>query len=296
MNITFIGIGSMGKGMAENILKKNGNLTIWNRTRDKDAVNELISMGAEFRELSDAAGGADIICLNLTNAEALKAVISQMKEFLRPGTVVADFSTSGPDAAKEMAEELTECGAFFLDCPVSGGAMGARNGTLAIMAGGNEEAYKKALPVLEMCGNNIHRMGESGTGQQAKLINQLLTWVNQAVVCEGMVLADKAGINLAELNEVLSTSWGRSWMLERSMKDFIIPKDFTEKGGTLALMVKDFNLITKMADGLNCRIPITETAKVSYDAAMEAGLSGKDPSVVMQVMEKTYTKEQEDEK
>ena len=220
---------------------------------------------------------------------ALKAVCSQMMEFLKPGTVVADFSTSGPDAAKELSAELKECGAYFLDCPVSGGAAGARNGTLAIMAGGDEEAYNKALPVLEMCGNNIHRMGESGTGQQAKLINQMLTWVNQAVVCEGMVLAEKAGIDLGELNEVLSTSWGRSWMLERSMKDFIIPKNFEERGGTLALMVKDFNLITKMADDLNCRIPITAAAKVPYDEAMDEGLSGMDPSVVFKAMEKLNT-------
>lgn len=288
MNISFIGIGEMGRGMAENILRKNGSLIFWNRTREKPHVLALIEAGARYVPLEEAAQ-AEFVCMNLTNDAAVSAVCEQMKPHLRPGSVVMDFSTVSPDTASRIAGEFKEVGVDFLDCPVSGGSAGAAAGTLAIMAGGSGEAFDRAMPVFELCGNNICHMGPSGTGQKAKLINQLLTWVNQATVCEAMLLAEKAGIDLSSLNRVLQTSWGRSWMLERSVERYIIPRDFESPSG-VELMVKDYNLILQMADQLGCAIPIAVEAKKPYDIAMESGLAKKDPSVIIEVMEKTNLK------
>lgn len=286
MNISFIGIGEMGVGMAENILEKNGELIFWNRTKDKPHVLALVEQGAVLAEdVKEAVETADFICFNLTSDIAVRAVANNILPDLKSGTVVLDFSTISPNTAMEIMELFKEKGAYYLDCPVSGGSAGAKAGTLAIMVGGQEEAFQKAMPVLKMCGSNIQYMGSSGLGQKAKLINQLLTWVNQAVVCEAMLLAEKSGIDLEALNRVLLTSWGRSWMLERSVERFIIPRDFESPSG-VELMVKDFNLILDMAQEANCNIPISVKAKEPYDQAMEEGLAKKDPSVIIEIMEK----------
>ena len=289
MKIAFLGIGEMGIGMAENILAKNGALIFWNRTKDKPHVQELAEKGGELRQtVEEAVEGAEYVCINLTNDKAVWAVCEQVLPAVKRGTVIMDFSTIAPESACELAEKFSARGCTFLDCPVSGGSAGARAGTLAIMAGGDRAGFEQARPVLEMCGTNVRYMGASGAGQKAKLINQLLTWVNQAVVCEAMLLAEKVGIDLTALNKVLLTSWGRSWMLERSVERYIIPRDFESPSG-VELMVKDYNLILKMAEKAGCAIPIAVEAKKPYDIAMESGLAKKDPSVILEVMERYNT-------
>lgn len=290
MDILFIGIGEMGFGMAENLLKKNGALTIWNRTKDKPHVLNLIEQGAALApELGEAVAKAEFICFNLTSDAAVRAVALEVQPALREGAVLLDFSTISPNTAVEIADFYLQKQAFYLDCPVSGGSAGAKAATLAMMAGGDEAAFQKALPLLNMCGNNIQHMGPSGSGQKAKLINQLLTWVNQAAVCEAMLLAEKSGINLESLNKVLLTSWGRSWMLERSVARYIIPRDFESPSG-VELMVKDYNLILEMAEEAGCAVPIAVEAKRPYDQAIAEGLAKKDPSVIIEVMEKNNIK------
>ena len=290
MKILFVGIGEMGVGMAENLLKKNGALTIWNRTKDKPHVNSMIEQGAVMApELGDAAAQAEYVCFNLTSDAAVRAVASEVQTAIREGTILMDFSTISPNTAAEMADQYITKKSYYLDCPVSGGSVGAKAGTLAIMAGGDKAAFNKAIPLLEMCGSNIQYMGPSGSGQKAKLINQLLTWVNQAVVCEAMLLAEHAGINLESLFKVLLTSWGRSWMLERSVARYIIPRDFESPSG-VELMVKDYNLILEMAKEAGCDVPIAEIAKHPYDQAMIEGLAKKDPSVIIEIMEKNNVK------
>lgn len=291
MKIFFIGIGEMGFGMARNILKKNGSLTIWNRTRDKPHVNELISLGAVFADdFKKAVQDADFICLNLTADSAVKPMCDRLWSIVRENTIILDFSTISPDTAKDISVAFSDRGVCYLDCPVSGGSAGAADGTLTIMAGGDKGAFERSLPLLNMCGTNVERMGESGLGQKAKLVNQLLTWVNQATVCEGMLLAKQSGIDLTALYKVLSTSWGRSWMLERSVPKYIIPENYDSASG-LELMVKDFNLIMKMAEQSGCEVPIAAKAKEIYDLAMDEGLAKKDPSVIIEVMAKNLSKE-----
>ena len=284
MNTLFIGIGEMGFGMAKNILLKNKSLVIWNRTKDKPHVNELMAMGAQFAEnIGRAVSSADFVCFNLTEDKAVRAVAQTVVPYINKDTVILDFSTVSPDTAIGVNEMFNNAGAFYLDCPVSGGSAGAEAGTLTIMAGGEKHAFERAMPLLNMCGKNIQYMGPSGSGQKAKLINQLMTWVNQAVVCEGMLLAERAGIDLTALYKALSTSWGRSWMLERSVEKYIIPGNFDAQSG-LELMVKDFNLISDMAMKSECDIPIAAKAKEIYDQAMDEGLAKKDPSVIIEVM------------
>ncbi len=290
MRILFIGIGEMGVGMAENILQKNGALDIWNRTPDKPHVRHLVARGAAFvADLAAAAKEADFICFNLTSELAVGSVAADIAGHVKPGTILMDFSTISPDAVVAIARDFAARGAFFLDCPVSGGSTGAKAGTLAMMVGGDRTAFEKALPVLEMCGNNIRYMGASGLGQKTKLINQLLTWTNQAVVCEAMLLAEKSGIDLANLHSVLKTALARSWVFEHSVEQHIIPRDFDSPSG-IELMVKDFGLIAKMADRAGCAIPFASQAKALYDQALSEGLIKKAPAVILEVMERDLKK------
>jgi len=284
LRVLFIGIGEMGSGMAGNILAKNGSLTIWNRTVPKPHVDRLTERGATLaRDLKQAAGEADFICINLTSDTAVDSVAADIMERVRPGTLLMDFSTISPDSAARLAQSFAERGSFFLDCPVSGGAEGAAKGALTIMAGGDRVAYHNALPLLEMCGTNIQYMGESGLGQKAKLINQLLAWVNQSAVCEAMLLAEKSGIDLQSLYQVLETAWGRSWMLERSVKQYIIPRDY-HSSASVELICKDFAILDSIARQADCGIPITHKAKEWYDRALQEGHGNQDPAVIIELM------------
>ena len=287
MQILFIGIGYMGVGMAENILRKNGELFIWNRTKDKPFVLDLVSKGAVLiPDLKEAASKADFICFNLTTDADVKAVMPDVKAGMKEGSILMDFSTTSPKAAVELASVYLEKKSFYLDSPVSGGPEGAKAGTLAIMVGGDAEAFKKALPIFEMCGNNIQHMGPSGLGQKSKLVGHCLTWGNLAAVCEAMLLARKAGINLESLYKIVLTSWGRSWMFESSVARYIIPMDFDAPASFGTNMKKDYNLLFDMAREAGCELPIASVAKRTYEQAIEEGLGKNHPSVIIKVMEK----------
>ena len=144
MNTLFIGIGEMGFGMAKNILLKNKSLVIWNRTKDKPHVNELMAMGAQFAEnIGRAVSSADFVCFNLTEDKAVRAVAQTVVPYINKDTVILDFSTVSPDTAIGVNEMFNNAGAFYLDCPVSGGSAGAEAGTLTIMAGGENTLLKE---------------------------------------------------------------------------------------------------------------------------------------------------------
>lgn len=286
MNIAYLGIGEMGAGMAGNILEKNGSLTIWNRTKDKPAVAELISRGAHFEEsINDAVRDADFVCSCLYSGPSALEVAQKAVSAMKRGAIFTDFTTLAPLVAEQLHEQYAKAGVSYLDSPVSGGVTGANAGTLSIMVGGDAAAYERALPIYNMCGVTILRMGEVGLGQKTKLINQLMSWVNQAVVCEGMALAERAGIDLQALYDVLKVSYGQSRMLDRSVEDYIIPRDFG-RPAKASLVLKDMNLVKQMASDLNCDIPITTEAVRAYDFAVDAGLGEKDASVLIEVMEK----------
>ncbi len=287
MKIAYLGIGEMGVGMARNILKKQGALTIWNRTREKRYVDELIAEGAHFEgKIADAVGDADIVCTCLYSGPSTLEIAKETIPAMKKGSILVDLTTIAPSTAEQLAGMYAEAGIDYLDSPVSGGPWGAADGTLSIMIGGSEAAFERARPVYEMIGRIIARMGPSGYGAKTKLINQLITWANQAIVCEGMTLAEEAGLDLTMLYPLLKNGHAQSRMLERSVEPFIIPHTF-ENHTDAALVLKDMNLLRQMADDLGCEIPIAERAIRFYDQAAEEGIaSGNDPAVILTIMER----------
>lgn len=286
MKISFLGTGAMGSGIASNILKAGYDLTVWNL---KDAswnnVLALEEKGAKACEnLRDAVKDADLIGISLTADAALRSVCGQIFPFVPSGCILFDCSTVSPRCSQEMQKLFLERGAYFLDTPVSGGIEGASSGTLTVMAGGDEGAYGKALPVIRSFSSFCSYMGPSGSGEAAKLINQLLAGVNQAVVCEAMTIAEYFGLNMKLLYDVLTNSWGSSRMLERSVMKYIVPRNF-ESAACLQLMLKDLNLTLEMSRDAGYSIPITETATKFYRRATDKGMGKSDHSAIIQVME-----------
>jgi 3-hydroxyisobutyrate dehydrogenase-like beta-hydroxyacid dehydrogenase len=285
MKIAFIGMGQMGKNIALNIVKHGFDVTVWNR---KDAfwpnVEEAVRAGAKAAaSIADAVAGADVVGLSLTSDAAVSSVLAEAVGALKKGAVVVDFSTTSPKCSKDMKKLLADIPADFLDAPVSGGMEGAAAGTLTVMVGGDRASYDKVLPVLQAMGKNIHHMGPNGAGQVTKLINQILTGVNQAMVCEAMVVAAESGLDMNQLFGVLTTAWGTSRMLERSVPQYIIPQKY-ESAACLELMIKDLGMALKMADDMGVALPLTQLAKHYYDAAGDAGQGKMDHSYVIEIM------------
>lgn len=287
MKVTFIGIGQMGKNIALNILQQGHSLTVWNR---KDScwpnVQELIKQGAKYAEnIAESVKDADIIGLSLASDDAVTSVLDEVYSTLKQGTIVVDFSTISPKCTKKISDKLACISVEFLDAPVSGGIQGAQDGNLTIMVGGDRDSYDKILPIFRAVGKNIHYLGSSGSGQVAKLINQILTGVNQAIVCEAMVIGEKSQIDLQELYNVLVTSWGNSRMLERSVPQYIIPRQY-ESAAYLDLMVKDLSIALKMAHDIGCNLPITQLTKRYYEVASSEGHGKLDHSYIFEIMRK----------
>lgn len=256
----FIGLGIMGRPMAENLLRAGFSLVVHNRTREKEAP--LVDAGAEVADSPAAvAKQAEIVLVMVPDTPDVEAVLmgpQGVVEAARPGLLVIDLSTISPDAEREMSAALLEKGCELLDAPVTGGDVGARQATLTIMVGGKSSAFERALPILQAMGKSIHHVGPSGAGQSLKLCNQILCAVNMMGLCEAMLLARRAEIDPSQLVRVLGGGAGGSWQLT-NLGPKIVERDF-DPGFMVRLMQKDLSLAQGLASRLS--VPLAGTAAV----------------------------------
>lgn len=256
--IGFIGLGIMGRPMAENLLKSGFSLTVHNRTRSKE--RPLADAGANVAASpAEVAVRSDIVITMVPDTPDVEAVLfgpSGVQEAARSDLLVVDMSTVSPDREREMATVLKEKGCELLDAPVTGGDVGARQASLTIMAGGEKSAFERALPVLRVMGKSIHHVGPSGAGQSLKLCNQILCAVNMMGLSEALLLADQSGIDLNQFLEVLGGGAGGSWQLTN-----LGPKMVRRELGPafmVRLMQKDLSLAQDL--GRRLKVPLTGTA------------------------------------
>ncbi|HDN62359.1 hypothetical protein DRO28_01900 [Candidatus Bathyarchaeota archaeon] len=284
--IGFIGLGVMGKPMAMNLLKAGYPLTVWNRTRSK--MEDLVKMGAAPGESpKDVAEKSDVVITMVTDSAAVEAVIlgpSGVIEGVRPGMIVIDMSTISPSVTRRIAEKLKEKGVEMLDAPVSGGDIGAKQGTLSIMVGGSEEVFKECLPIFEVLGKRITYMGTNGMGQMTKLCNQVICALNIQAVCEGLILGAKAGLDLEKLLSVVTAGAAGSWMLS-NLGPKIIKRDF-EPGFKMVHQLKDLRLALAQASELNVPLPGTALVNQMFKAVEAAGLGEKGTQAAIVAVEK----------
>ena len=285
MRAAFIGLGAMGTGIASNILKTGCTLSVWNKKdRCYPNLEILRKMGAvPCEDIGGAVAGAEIIGMSLTNDQAVAEVCRQLPPYISEGAVICDFSTVSPRTSKEMNAFFSEIGVFYLDTPVSGGIQGANEGSLSVMVGGDYSGFQKAEPIIRSVSSKYEYFGDSGSGAAAKLINQLLTAANQAIVCETMLLAMKSGLDMQKLYDMLVVSWGNSKMLERSVKQYIIPGQY-ESSACIELMDKDLKLARRMADDFGLDMPISGIVRDLFQRAAEEGLGRQDHSAIIKIM------------
>lgn len=257
VRIGFIGLGIMGRPMAGHLLKAGHPVAVWNRTPGRTA--ELASAGARVAaSAADAAKGADIVIVMVTDSADVEAVIAGpggVLEGIAKGALVVDMSTISPQTERRMAEALRARGADLIDAPVSGGDVGARNATLAIMAGGEAAAVDRARPVLMRLGKSVTHCGPVGAGQLAKLCNQILVSVNLLAVSEAIALARAGGLDPEVMLKAVEGGAAASWQLS-NLGPRILRGDF-DPGFMVDLMQKDLRLVLETAASDGQALPAT---------------------------------------
>ena len=258
--VGFIGLGIMGRGMANNLLKAGFAVRLWNRTASR--MDALVAAGAEAGSSpADVAANSDIIITCVSDTPDVERVILGEDGVIhgaKAGSLVIDCSTISPQVTKEIAAKLAEKGIHMLDAPISGGSEGAAKGTLSIMIGGDADQYQRALPVFQAMGKTITHIGTNGTGQTVKLVNQVLVVGNCLAMCEALLLAQAGGVDLQKTYEAISQGAAGSWMFTNRGPQ-IMKRDW-RPGFTIALQQKDLRLVLDAADELG--VPLAGTSLI----------------------------------
>ncbi|MGE5361735.1 MAG: NAD(P)-dependent oxidoreductase [Bacteroidales bacterium] len=284
--IGFIGLGVMGRPMARNLLKAGFPLVAHSRTRS--SVDELATAGASpASSPADVADRADVVITMLPDSPDVRLVLAGaggVFERMRPGMVVVDMSTISPAVARELAAAAAERGAAMLDAPVSGGEIGAINGTLSVMVGGDAAALERVRPVLNAMGNpeRVVHIGESGAGQICKACNQLAIGGALAAVSEVFALARKAGVDAAKVREALLGGFAASRVLEVHGQR-ILDGNYTP-GFRTRLYHKDLAIALETARLHDVPLPVSAVVQQLVNAMMAAGRGDADYSALATVL------------
>ena len=282
--IGFIGIGLMGFPMAKNILKSGYKLKVFNRSLVK--AEPLKDFGAEIsKTVSELVKDSEIIITMLTDDKAVDEVMgsSHFLNNLKPGSTVIDMSSTKPITAEKHGKNLSLKKIDYLDAPVSGGTIGAEEGSLAIMIGGDQKVFNKAEDLLKTMGNPT-LVGPVGCGQVAKLANQIIVGLTIGAVGEAITLCEKAGADPIKMISALSGGWADSKILQTHGKR-MINKDFSPKGKT-STHLKDMNNILECANNFNTHLPISNLVKEMYKNLVENGHGNDDHSSLYKEIER----------
>ncbi len=282
--IGFIGLGIMGRPMARNLLKDGRALVVHNRSRG--AMEELALEGATSASSpKEVAAKSDVVITMLPDSPDVEQVVlgpGGVLEGIRPGMLFIDMSTVAPATARRIHELLLAKGVESLDAPVSGGEIGAREGTLSIMVGGSATAYQRALPLFQVLGRNIVHIGEAGAGQVTKACNQIVVALTIQAISEALILAAKAGVDPSRVREALLGGFAQSRILEVHGKR-ILERNY-QPGFKIKLHRKD--LAIALQTGRELSMPLFATAQVAalMDALLAQGKGEMDHSGLAQLM------------
>lgn len=288
MKSAFIGLGGMGHGMAANLHKAGLLTAVYNRTHDKAAAfaDEFGVTAVESPAESVDKAEAIVICVSADHD--LLEVIDAIADTLTDKHVVIDCSTVASDTAREAAKRVGKNGAAFVDAPVSGGTEGAKNGTLSIMCGADDAVFEKVKPVLDAMGANITHMGEVGTGQATKAVNQILcAGINQAV-CEGLRFGAALNLPLDKVVDVVGSGAAGNWFVNHRGKTMV--KDIFEPGFKLKHHHKDLGICLHMAELNGGNLPLSKKTRDEYAKLMEDGHGEEDISALYRIRADLFDK------
>jgi 2-hydroxy-3-oxopropionate reductase len=285
LKVGYIGLGLMGKSMARNILKAGFPLVVHNRSQG--AVEELVSEGAQRAgSPAEVAAQVEVVFTNLPDTPDVEAVALGERGILegaRPGLIFVDNSTIKPAAARRMAEVLGEKEVLCLDAPVSGGDIGARQGTLAIMVGGSAEALDKVRPVLMAMGKTVTHVGEAGAGQIAKAGNQIMVAAQMVAMGELLIFARKAGADPQKVVEAIRGGAAQCWTLDVKPPRLFVGNRLP--GFKAYMQAKDLGIVMDTARQYGIPLPATATHAQLFQAMLQMGMAELDNSAVIGVLE-----------
>jgi len=285
LKIGYIGLGIMGKSIAANILKAGFPLVVHNRSRA--AVADLTALGAwEAFSPAEVTRQVDVVFTNLPDSPDVEMVAlgdDGVIHGAREGLIFVDNSTIKPASARKIAQALGEAGVQCLDAPVSGGDIGARDGTLAIMVGGSREALEKVMPVFSAMGKTVTHVGPSGAGQIAKAANQIMVAAQMVALGELLIFARKSGADPARVVEAIRCGAAQCWTLDN--KPVRLFAGQREPGFKASMQAKDINIVLDTAREYGIPLPMTVVNSQLFTAMVEMGLGSQDNSAVIAVIE-----------
>jgi len=270
-NIAFIGTGVMGQGMIKNFLKAGHTVHLYTRT--KECALPLVELGATWYDTAQAAAEqGDVIFTVVGYPKDVEEVYfgnHGIFKAAQQGKIVVDMTTSQPALAKKIADAAQAFGMEALDAPVSGGDIGAQNGTLSIMVGGSKQAFEKVTPLFEVIGQNIVLQGEAGAGQHTKMCNQIAIATNMIGVCEALAYGKKAGLDMERVLQSIATGAAGSWSLS-NLAPRMLQGD-KEPGFYIRHMIKDMGIALDEASRMELKLPGLAMAKAMYDELSAKG-------------------------
>ena len=283
--IGYIGLGLMGKPIASNLLKAGFELAVHNRSQA--AIQELVSLGAaKASSPAQVAETSELVITSLPDSPDVETVVLGREgviEGLSEGTIFVDNSTIKPETSRGISQALAAKGVSALDAPVSGGDVGAKAGTLAIMVGGPREAFDRTLPVFEAIGETITYVGESGAGQVAKACNQVMVAAQMVAMGELLMLAQRAGVSPAKVVEAIQGGAAQCWTLD--MKPQRLFNGERGPGFKSYMMHKDLGIVLDTARSYGMPMPATANHMQLYEAMLQMGMRDLDNSAVVGVLE-----------
>ena len=278
MKAGMIGLGAMGMGMAKNLAIAGFLTAVYNRNFTKAEQFKTEFGIPAYQTPAELAAVVDVVLLCVSADQDVLEIINIIADSIKPGTIVVDMSTVSSKTAIQATALLNNKQADFLDAPVSGGVEGAKNGTLAMMLGGNYQAFEKVQPVLEAMTSRIIYMGESGSGQGTKAVNQIMAaGINQAVT-EALAFAEAQGLPMEKVIDVISGGAAGNWFLEHRGKT--MTQGIFKPGFKMALHQKDLKICRDMATQNGSRIPLTEKTIANYEKLIAEGFGDEDISAL----------------
>lgn len=285
MKLGFVGLGIMGAPMAGHLV--NAGHQVFINTRTKVPADLASSKAIQCKSPKEVAESADIIFTMVPDTPDVEKVLfseNGIASGLSKGKVVVDMSSISPIATKEFAKKINALGCDYLDAPVSGGEVGAKNATLSIMVGGDESVFNKVKPIMDLMGKNINLVGANGDGQTAKVANQIIVALNIEAVAEALLFASKAGADPAKVRQALMGGFASSKILEVHGERMV--KRTFDPGFRIELHQKDLNLALNSARALGVSLPNTATAQELFNACAAHGGKAWDHSAMVKALEK----------
>lgn len=279
-SVAVVGLGSMGMGMANSLLKAN--LKTYGCDISQTRLDEFTAKGGNTCDLNSVATSIDCLVLVVVNAEQTDTVIRSHVANMKKGSVVISCATVSPDFAKQMQSYCQEHQIHYLDAPISGGSVKASKGQITVLASGTDESFKKAQPALDAMAEKVFQLGNTaGPGSALKVVNQLLAGVHIAAAAEAITFGLSQGIDAQTTVDVISQCAGSSWMFE-NRGPHIANGDYTPHSA-VDIFVKDLGIVCNIAAEAEFTAPLASTAYTQFKEASDAGLGSEDDSAVAKI-------------